>query len=83
MPGGSTVTMKLVVDSGHSQALALNVGSQESVVIPSAAVETRIGTGATGEIMGHVGRIPWLENRVERVNVDPFGEAGLITQKPP
>ncbi len=61
MPDGSTATMNLVVDSGHSQALALIVGSQESIAIPSAAVETRIGTGATGEIVGHVGRIPWLK----------------------
>jgi hypothetical protein len=61
MPGGSTATINLVVDSGNSQALVLNVGSQESIAIPSAAVETRIGTGATGDIVGHAGRIPWLK----------------------
>lgn len=61
MPDGSTVQMNLVVDCGHSRALALNIGSQESIVVPSTAIESRIGIGATGELMGHVGRIPMLQ----------------------
>lgn len=60
MPDGSTVQMNLVVDCGHSRALALNVGSQESIVVPPKAIETRIGIGATGELIGHVARIPKL-----------------------
>jgi hypothetical protein len=60
MPDGSNVQMNLAVDSGHSNALALNVGAQPSIVVPSKAIETRIGVGATGELMGHVGRIPRL-----------------------
>jgi len=85
MPGGSTAAINLVVDSGNSQALALNVGSQESIVIPSAAVETRIGTGATGDIMGHVGRIPWLKigsRRFENVvaSFRPKPETGIAAE---
>ncbi len=60
MSDGSTVQMNLVVDCGHSGALALNIGSQESIVVPTEAIETRIGIGATGELIGHVARIPKL-----------------------
>jgi len=61
MPGGETVPLNLVLDCGHSRALALNVGTQESIVLPPNAVESRVGIGATGEISGHVGRIPMLK----------------------
>jgi hypothetical protein len=61
MPDGSTVPMNLVVDCGHARSLALNVGSQESIVPPADALHGRIGIGATGEILGHVGRIPKLK----------------------
>jgi len=85
MPGGSTATINLVLDSGSSQALTLNVGSQESIAIPSAAIETRIATGATGDIEGHVGRIPWLKigsHRFENVvaSFKPRPETGSAAE---
>ena len=61
MPDGETVPVNLVVDCGHSRALALNVDAQESIVLPPNAIESRIGIGATGEISGHVARVPMLK----------------------
>ncbi len=60
MLGGARMSVDLVVDIGHSQALSLNVGLHEEVIPPENAIQTRIGSGVGGEVLGHVGRIKAL-----------------------
>lgn len=60
MLGGARISMDLVVDIGHGHALSLNVGSDQGVIPPENAIETRIGVGVGGEVLGHVGRIKAL-----------------------
>ena len=60
MLGGARISMDLVVDIGHTHALSLNVGSHQEIIPPENAIETRIGRGVSGEVLGHVGRIKTL-----------------------
>jgi hypothetical protein len=60
MSDGSWVQREVVIDCGHARALALTAGVHESIIVPVGAIETRIGIGATGPLMGHIGRIPAL-----------------------
>jgi hypothetical protein len=57
MHDGTIMPLELVFDIGHRMPLSLNVTSHESISLPGSAIETRIGTGVTGEHRGHMGRI--------------------------
>lgn len=57
---GDTVPLDVVIDCGHARALALAAGEGAAIDLPEGSIETRIGIGATGALMGHVGRVPAL-----------------------
>ena len=53
----TVVPLDLVVDIGASHALSLNGDSDRRITLPEGAVETILGRGVSGEILGHVGRV--------------------------
>jgi CubicO group peptidase (beta-lactamase class C family) len=59
--GEETVPVKLVVDTGGSHTLSLDVGSNAEIKLPEGATKTVLGRGASGEIRGYAGRIRALE----------------------
>jgi CubicO group peptidase (beta-lactamase class C family) len=55
------IPVKLVVDTGGSHTLMLEVGSNSQIKLPESATKTVLGRGASGEITGHTGRTRTLE----------------------
>lgn len=55
--GDASVPVKLVVDTGASHALSLDVGSHAGIRLPEGAAQAVLGMGASGEIRGHRGRV--------------------------
>lgn len=55
--GDKLIPVKLVVDTGGSHALSLDVGSNPEIKLPEGAVRALLGRGAGGEINGSSGRI--------------------------
>ena len=56
-----TIPVKLVVDTGGSHALSLDVGSNSEIKLPEGATKTVLGRGGSGEITGYSGRTRALE----------------------
>ena len=54
---GKTIAMELIVDLGHSFALSLNVDEKTAITLPEKTIDTRIGRGTSGNVMGKIGRI--------------------------
>jgi len=50
-------SVKLMVDSGASHALLLDVSSSEKIVMPDSVINTMLGQGLGGEIPGYMGRM--------------------------
>jgi ketosteroid isomerase-like protein len=61
LSGDKKVPVKLVVDTGGSHTLSLDVGSNPEILLPEAAMKTVLGRGGSGEITGHTGRIKSFE----------------------
>jgi len=59
--GEKTFPVKLVVDTGASHALSLDVGSNSEIRLPEGAMKTVLGRGGSGEVTGHTGRIKAVE----------------------
>ncbi len=59
--GDTSVPVRLVVDTGASSALSLDVGSHPNIRLPEGAVQTVLGRGGNGEITGHLGRVQSLQ----------------------
>jgi len=55
--GDKSVPVKLVVDTGGSHALSLDVGSNAEIKLPEGAVKTVLGMGASGEVTGYTARV--------------------------
>ncbi|MDQ3473448.1 MAG: DUF4440 domain-containing protein, partial [Acidobacteriota bacterium] len=53
--------VKLVVDTGGSHTLSLDVGSKPEILLPEGARKTVLGRGGSGEITGYAGRIKSFE----------------------
>jgi CubicO group peptidase (beta-lactamase class C family) len=56
-----SVPVKLVVDSGASHALSLELGSSSELKLPEGATKAALGRGASGEVTGYTARIKGLE----------------------
>jgi CubicO group peptidase (beta-lactamase class C family) len=56
-----TIPVKLVVDTGGSHTLSLDVGSNPELKLPEGAKKTVLGRGGSGEITGYSGRTRALE----------------------
>ena len=59
--GEKTVPVKLVVDTGATHALSLDVGSKEEIKLPEGLTKTVLGRGGSGEVTGYAGRIKTFE----------------------
>ena len=57
MENGATIKVKLLIDSGASQALWLDSGSDPGIKVPELGQETFLGRGLSGNIYGKIGRI--------------------------
>ena len=57
---GSTVAAKLMLDTGASHSLLLDMDSHHSLKLPNNVVRTNLGRGLGGDIDGHIGRIKSL-----------------------
>lgn len=58
---GTTLTTKLLVDSGASHGLMLEPSSDSRIVPPNDYVSSSIGRGLGGDIIGKVGRVKSLK----------------------
>ncbi|HEV8487959.1 MAG TPA: retropepsin-like aspartic protease [Blastocatellia bacterium] len=58
---GNLIPVKLVVDSGASHALSLDVGSKPEISLPDGATKVVLGRGASGEVTGYIGRVKSLQ----------------------
>ncbi len=61
LSGDKKVPVKLVVDTGGSHTLSLDVGSKPEILLPEGARKTVLGRGGSGEITGYAGRIKSFE----------------------
>ncbi|MCS6969187.1 MAG: aspartyl protease family protein [Cytophagales bacterium] len=55
------VKVRLLVDTGASSAITLNVFSHPDITLPAKYIEAYLGQGLSGEIHGKLGRIQALE----------------------
>ena len=55
--GGGVMRVKLVVDTGGSHVLSLDVGSKPEIRLPEGATKTILGRGVGGEITGYTGQV--------------------------
>ncbi len=56
-----SVPVKLVVDTGASHALSLEVGTKPEIKFPEGAAKIVLGRGGSGEITGYAGRVKSFE----------------------
>ena len=55
-----TLPLKLVLDTGASHALSLEMDSDPRLVAPARRLPTDLGHGLTGVVRGYLGRVPTL-----------------------
>lgn len=55
--GNETDTVRLLVDTGASHSILLDVGNTDDIVMPEKSIEVRLGRGLAGEIPGRLGRM--------------------------
>jgi len=58
---GTTIAAKLMLDTGASHSLLLDIESHSGLNLPKTVVRTNLGRGLGGDIDGHIGRIKNLE----------------------
>ena len=58
---GSEVKVKLMIDSGASQSLFLDVESNECLILPDKKIHTYVGRGLGGPIKGYVARLDAMQ----------------------
>ncbi len=58
---GTDIPAKLMLDTGASHSLLLDMDSHPSLKLPENVVRTNLGRGLGGDITGHIGRIGKLE----------------------
>ena len=56
-----TLPLKLVLDTGASHALSLELDSDPRLVGPTQRLATDLGRGLTGTVRGYLGRVPTLQ----------------------
>ncbi|TAH19914.1 MAG: aspartate aminotransferase [Cytophagales bacterium] len=60
MPDGTPFKAKLIIDTGASHALSLDILSNDSVKLPTKVRDAYLGRGLNGDIHGKLGRVPSL-----------------------
>ena len=71
----TTITVKLMIDTGASHALMLNKVTDERITVPDRNISGYLGRGLSGEIYGQMARIPQL-------GIDKFDLKGVTTSFP-
>ena len=71
----TTVTVRLMIDTGASHALMLNRSSDERITVPKRNVSGYLGRGLSGEIYGQMARVAHL-------GLDKFNLKGVTTSFP-
>ena len=80
---GSRVPLKLVIDVGAGHALSLNLKSHDKLTLPENALKARLGTGVSGDVIGHVGRVNTIFlGKFQVKNVVSSMTDGSITGRP-
>lgn len=69
---GNEVPLELVIDTGAGHALSLDTKSIENFSLPEKVLESRIGTGAIGDILGNIGR-------VSKISIKDYSFSDVIT----
>ncbi len=57
---GSEIEAKLMMDTGASHSLLLNLSTDERLILPDPSVEGLLGRGLGGDLFGRIGRIKEL-----------------------
>ncbi len=65
---GTTLTAKLLVDTGASHALMLDPFSDKRIHVPEQTLSSLIGRGLGGEIFGKIGRIESMQLGTYKIN---------------
>ncbi|MEQ9437967.1 MAG: aspartyl protease family protein [Cyclobacteriaceae bacterium] len=71
----TTVDIKLMIDTGASHSLMLNTASNDSIKVPDPHLSGYLGRGLSGEIFGHMARVPGL-------SIQDFDLEGVISSFP-
>jgi len=58
---GTKIPSKLMLDTGASHSLLLDMDSHQALELPDKTIRTNLGRGLGGDISGHIGRIGRLE----------------------
>ena len=76
---GKEFQTDLVVDLGAGHAVSLDLKSNQNFSLPENILQSRIGTGAIGDIFGHIGRVTKLSigNFIFRKVVTTFSDGPL------
>ncbi len=61
LQNGTNVTAKLMLDTGASHSVLLDMDSDSALELPEKVVRTNLGRGLGGDIDGYIGRIESLE----------------------
>jgi hypothetical protein len=82
MEDSSQVQVKLMVDTGASDALWLSEGSDDRIRIPNNHIEAFLGKGLNGDLYGTKGRIDavWVGPLVLPRPIVSFPDSGLVKQ---
>ena len=57
----TTINAKLMIDTGASHSLMLNIAHGDSVAVPEPNIAGYLGRGLSGDIYGHMARVPAME----------------------
>ncbi len=75
MTNGNAVKTKLIIDTGASHALSLDIFSNDQLQLPPKTKDAYLGRGLNGDIHGKIGRIP-------NIDVGGFQLEGILTSFP-
>lgn len=75
MADGAPVKTKLIIDTGASHALSLDIFSNNQLQLPPKTKDAYLGRGLNGDIHGKIGRLPKIE-------VGGFQLEGILTSFP-
>lgn len=71
----STLTVKLMIDTGASHSLMLNRDADDRITVPERHINGYLGRGLSGEIYGQMARVDWL-------SIEEFDLKGVTTSFP-
>ncbi|WP_421775165.1 aspartyl protease family protein [Gracilimonas sp.] len=56
-PGSPYISLRLLIDSGSSNAFSLYKITHEDIIVPQSHIEALIGVGLSGNVNGYLGRV--------------------------